>query len=133
MVAFLAGTIVVVVALPRIVWATGGVAVGSPDMPPRGWFPSPDLGIRPPHNSLVASVARASCRAKAPCLGADGGDTRWCRALLEDVVVDLLSVSRLQVKTSVRLDSAAATLCVVFPLDGVVVELRCARVLRACV
>ena len=71
-----------------------------------------------------------SCRAKAQCLGAGGGDTRGCRDLLEDVVEDLLSMSRLRVKTFVRMDSAAATLCVVFPPEGVVVELRCVRVLR---
>ena len=39
------GTIVVVVALIRVVRATGGGAVGSPDMPPRGFCPGPDLGL----------------------------------------------------------------------------------------
>lgn len=71
-------------------------------------------------------MARVSCRAKASCLGADDGVTRGYRALLEDVVV-VLFVSWLQVKIFVRVDSAAATLCAVLPIGGVVVELRCAR------
>jgi len=33
------------VALPRVVWATGGGAVGSPDMPPGGQCPGLDLGL----------------------------------------------------------------------------------------
>jgi len=71
-----------------------------------------------------------SCRAKAQCIGAGGGDTRGFRDLLEDVVEDLLFVSGFRGKTSIQLDSAAATLCVVLPPEGVVVELRCARGLR---
>lgn len=43
-----------------------------------------------------------NCRAKAPCFGADVGDTRGCHDLLEDVAVVLFSVSGLQVKTYVR-------------------------------
>ena len=71
-------------------------------------------------------VASVSCRAKAPCLGAGDDDTHGCHALLEDVVVVLLSVSGLQMKTFVRMDSATAMLCAFLPLGGVVVELRCA-------
>ena len=72
-------------------------------------------------------VADVSCRAKAPCLGADDGDTRGCHTLLEDAVVLLLSVSGLQMKIFVRMDSATAMLCAFLPLGGVVVELRCGR------
>src|ERR1041385_1965334 len=42
---FPASAIVVVVALPRVVGATGGGAMGSPDMPPWGRCPGLDLGI----------------------------------------------------------------------------------------
>ena len=64
---------------------------------------------------------------KALCLGIGGGDTRGCRSLPEDVVVVLLFVSRLRVKTFVQLDLAVATLCAVFPLEDVAVELMCVR------
>ena len=74
-------------------------------------------------------MARTSCRAKAPRFGAGDGDPHGCRDFLEDVVEALLSMSRFRVKTSIRLDSAAATLCVVLPVEGVAVELRCVRVL----
>src|ERR1043165_6407184 len=47
-------------------------------------------------------MTRVSCRVKALRLGTDGGDTRGCRVLLEDVIVDLLPMSRFQVKTFVR-------------------------------
>lgn len=59
-----------------------------------GQRPDPDLGIlhhrAPPVGGPV--VARVSCRAKALCFGTDGGDTRWCHTLLEDVIVVLLTV-----------------------------------------
>lgn len=71
--------------------------------------------------------AWVSCQEKARCHGTNDGDTRGCRALLEDVVLVLLLVPGLWVKTFVSMDSAAMMLFIVFPLRGVFLDLMCAK------
>ena len=58
-------------------------------------------------------MSRWSYRAKALCFGTDDVDARGRRSPPEDVVEVLLFMSEFRVKTQVRLDSAAATLCAV--------------------
>ena len=71
-------------------------------------------------------VPRVNCQAKAPCLRADDRGTRGCRALLEYVVVVLLSMSGFLMKTfypmSNRLWQCVASFSLLW---GVFVELRC--------
>jgi hypothetical protein len=55
---------------------------------------------------------------QAPCLGADDSDTQGCRALLEDVVVVLLSVSGLRLKTFVRCGLSSGDALRAFSLLG---------------
>lgn len=64
-------------------------------------------------------------------LRAGNGDSRGCRSLPEDVVVDLVYVSGFHVKTLVCFRLSSSDAWRRHPPGGVVVELRCLRLVSA--